>query len=150
MFIVQVVWLVYYDFSLNISIWENTPRRFSSFPHGIFPVLGDFNSFNSSKFLPYLSFNSRERNQIYFPPPTLYLYPTFFHNYLRGGGNLFRRIIYHIHGQGKWFPKNCISFLYFEEIIVIGYNFCKFSSQFYGAYFCFKKISVLFNNEHLN
>ena len=48
-------------------------------------------------------------------------------HYLSGGLNhLFRRIIFSIHGHGKWFLKNCISFLWSGEIIVIGYNLVSF------------------------
>ena len=66
--------------------------------------------------------------------------------YPRGLNHLFRRIFFSVHGHSKWFLKNCISFLWSEEIIVIGY---KFALQFYGEYFCLPKCNILFNNEHL-
>ena len=50
---------------------------------------------------------------------------------LPGGLNhLFQRIIFSILGHGKWFLKNCISFSWSEEIIVIGYNLISFLHSF--------------------
>ena len=69
---------------------------------------------------------------------------------ISGGTNhLFRRIIYHIHGHGKWFLKKCISFLWSEEIIVIGYNLVSFLHNFMKNISVLTKCNVLFNNEHL-
>ena len=46
------------------------------------------------------------------------------------------RIIFSIHGRGKLILKNCVSFLWFEEIIVIRYNLVNF------LYNCMENISV--------
>jgi len=75
----------------------------------------------------------------------------FYHICLIPGGlnHLIRQIIFSIHGHGKWFLKNCITFLWSEEIIVIGYNLVSFLHNFFGEYFCLTKCNVLFNNEHL-
>ena len=54
------------------------------------------------------------------------------------------RIIFSIHGNGKWFLRNFILFLWSEEIIVIGYNLVSFLRNFIG-----KKCHVFFNYEHL-
>ena len=44
-----------------------------------------------------------------------------------GLNHLFRLIIFSIHGDGKWYLKNCISFYWPKEIIVIGYNLVFFT-----------------------
>ena len=61
-----------------------------------------------------------------------------------GLNHLFRRIIFSNHGHGKLILKNCISCLWSEEIIVIGYNLVKCSSQFYGKYFCLQKNEIFY------
>ena len=75
---------------------------------------------------------------------------------IAGGLNhLFRRIIFSIHGYGKWFLKNCISFLWSEEIIVIGFIFVSFLHNcmdfLFLAVICFPlsiqlNILTLYNN----
>ena len=50
---------------------------------------------------------------------------------LAGGlNNLFRRIIFSIQGHGKKFLKNCISFSWSAEIIVIQYTLVSFLHNF--------------------
>ena len=67
---------------------------------------------------------------------------------LAGGlKNLFRRIIFSIHGHVKWFLK--IVFLCSEEIIVIGYNLVSFLHNFMENISFLTKCNVLFNNENL-
>ena len=76
--------------------------------------------------------------QVLVSPAKKYKNNYFFDNFLQvemscrctktGGLNhLFRRNIVCIHGHGKWFLKNCISYLWSEEIIVIGYNLVFFT-----------------------
>ena len=62
--------------------------------------------------------------------------------------HLFLRIIFSIHGHGKWFLKNCISFLW-SEIIVIGYNLVSFLYNFIENISVLTKCNVLFNYKHL-
>ena len=65
--------------------------------------------------------------------------------------HLFRRIIFRIHGQWTWsmISENCISFLWSEEIIVIGYKLLSFLHNFIEKIYVLTKCNVLFNNEHL-
>ena len=46
-------------------------------------------------------------------------------------------------GHGKWFRKNCISFYGLKQLYHWIY-FGKFSSQFYGEYFCLNEMHCLF------
>jgi len=62
-----------------------------------------------------------------------------------GLNHLFRRIIFSIHGHGKWFMKNCISFLWSEKIIVIRYNLASFLHSFRENISVLTKCNVLFN-----
>ena len=69
-----------------------------------------------------------------------------------GLNNLFQLIIFSIHAHGKWFLKNCISFLWSEDILVIGYNMVSFLHNFMenmSVLSVLTKRNVLFNNEHL-
>ena len=68
------------------------------------------------------------------------LYWDFSITYTGGWNHLFWRIIFSIHGHGKWYLKNCISFLWSVEIIV--YNFME-------NIYVQTKFNVLFNNKHL-
>ena len=66
----------------------------------------------------------------------------------RGLNQLFRRIIFSIHVHGKWFLKTCISFLWFEVSIVIGYFFVSFPHKIMENIFVLTKCDVLFNTKH--
>ena len=67
----------------------------------------------------------------------------------RGVNHLFRRIIFSIQRHGYWFLKNCILFLWSEEIIVIIYNLVSFAHKSTENISVLTKCNVLLNNEHL-
>ena len=54
-----------------------------------------------------------------------------------------------IYGHSKWFLKNCVSFLWSKEIIVIGYNLVSFLHNCMKNIFVSTKCNVLSNNQHL-
>ena len=72
-----------------------------------------------------------------------------FWSYVGGFNDLFRRIIFRIHRHGKWFLKNCISYFWSEEIIVVGYNLVSFLHNCMENISVFKNVFFLSNNEHL-
>ena len=69
---------------------------------------------------------------------------------MSGGLNhIFWKIIFSIHGYGKWFLKNCISLLWFEKIILIGYILVSFLQNCMENISVLPKCIVLYYNEQL-
>ena len=69
-------------------------------------------------------------------------------DYIRGVESFISANHFSIHGHGQSFLKNCISFLWYEEIIVIGYNLVSFLNNFRENISDLTECNVLYNNEH--